>query len=84
MPCEDLSGFVFLSQSQLSTYKNSVNTFNRIQGYNSNVSTLRSQGDLTRSYYQFITSQEKNSYTQGLFLLTQSYGSGNIVVVQEN
>ena len=84
MPCQDLSGFVFLSQSQLSSYKTNVQTFNRIQTYNSNISTLRSQGDLTRSYYQFISSQEKNQFTQGLFLLTQSYGSGNIVVVQEN
>jgi hypothetical protein len=84
MACQDLSGFVFLTQSQLRYYKTSVQTFNRVQDYNSNISTLRSQGDSTLSYYQFISLEEKNNYTKGLFLLTQSYGSGNIQVVQQN
>jgi hypothetical protein len=84
MVCQDLSGFLFLSQSQLKYYRTSVQTFNRIQSYNSNISTLRSRGNLTASYYQFLTSEEKNNYTKGLFLLTQSYGSGNIQVVQQN
>jgi hypothetical protein len=84
MACQDLSGFVFLTQSQLRYYKTSVQTFNRVQDYNSNISTLRSQGDSTLSYYQFISLEEKNNYTKGLFLLTQSHGSGNIQVVQQN
>jgi len=84
MACQDLSGFVFLTQSQLRYYKTSVQIFNRVQDYNSNISTLRSQGDSTLSYYQFISLEEKNNYTKGLFLLTQSYGSGNIQVVQQN
>ena len=84
MVCQDLSGFLFLSQSQLKYYRTSVQTFNRVQDYNSNISTLRSQGDSTLSYYQFISLEEKNNYTKGLFLLTQSYGSGNIQVVQQN
>jgi len=84
MVCQDLSGFLFLSQSQLKYYRTSVQTFNRVQSYNSNISTLRSRGNLTASYYQFLTSEEKNNYTKGLFLLTQSYGSGNIQVVQQN
>jgi len=84
MGCHDLSGFFFLTESQLSYYRKCSSTFNRVQDYNSNISTLRSKGNLTASYYQFLTSEEKNQYTKGLFLLTQSYGSGNIQVVQQN
>ena len=84
MGCHDLSGFFFLSESQLRYYRTCINVFDNVQGYNSNVSTLRSNGTLTASYYQFMTTQEKNQYTKGLFLATQSYGSGNIQVVQQN
>ena len=84
MVCQDLSGFVFLNSSQLRNYRTSIQIFDRIQNYNSNISTLRSQGDLTLSYYQFISSQEKNMYTQGLYVLLESYGSGNIQIVQQN
>jgi hypothetical protein len=84
MSCQDLSGFLFLTQSQLRYYKTSVQTFNRVQDYNSNISTLRSQGDSRNPYYQFISLEEKNNYTKGLFLLAQSYGTGNIQVVQQN
>ena len=84
MGCHDLSGFLFLSGSQLTNYRTCIDVFDRVQGYNSNISSLRSKGNLTASYYQFMTTQEKNQYTKGLFLLTQSYGSGNIQVVQQN
>jgi hypothetical protein len=84
MGCQDLSGFVFLTGAQLTYYRMSVQTFNRVQDYNSNISTLRSKGNLTASYYQFLTSEEKNKYIKGRFLLTQSYGSGNIQEVQQN
>ena len=84
MGCHDLSGFFFLSGTQLTYYKNCISVFDRVQDYNSNISSLRSQGNLTASYYQFVTIQEKNQYTKGLFLATQSYGSGNIRVVQQN
>lgn len=82
----DLSGFKFLYDSQYQKYKRSATFFQQIQAFNSNVSTLRSQGQITLSYYQFPTSTQKDQYERGRFLLTQSYPnlSSIFLPVQQN
>lgn len=79
----DLSGFLFLTSSQLLKYKQAWNTFNTIQTINSNVSTLRSSGS-SLTYYQFSNNTEMTNFKQGQFLHTQSYPSMNWNTVEEN
>ena len=82
----DLSGFKFLYDSQLLKYKRSATYFQQVRAFNSNVSTLRSQGQTTLSYYQFPTTQLKDEYTKGRFLLTESYPNLSTIFlpVQQN
>jgi hypothetical protein len=82
--CSDLSGFNFLYQSQLLKYKTAWDTFNRVQAYNSNISTLRAGGQTDLSYYQFLTNQEKNAFNVGRLLHFQSFPNNNWPLVQEN
>ena len=82
--CLDLSGFVFLSSAQLLQYKQAWYTFNRVQLYNSNVSTLRYGGNLTQNYYQYVTNDEKKMFSLGQTLHTQSYPTYNWTNVQQN
>uniref|UniRef100_A0A6C0BBQ2 Uncharacterized protein n=1 Tax=viral metagenome TaxID=1070528 RepID=A0A6C0BBQ2_9ZZZZ len=72
MSC-DLSGFTQLDFSQSQTFKTAVNTFNRIQAFDSNVSTLKHIGAINQYYYNFKDYTEKNNYIQGQLLLRQSY-----------
>ena len=69
----DLSGFTQLDFSQNQAFKTAVNTFNRIQVFDSNVSTLKHIGAINQYYYNFTDYTEKNNYKQGQFLLRQSY-----------
>jgi hypothetical protein len=82
----DLSGFKFLYDSQYLKYKRSAVFFQQVQAFNSNVSTLRSQGQFTLSYYQFPTSTQKDQYERGRFLLNQSYPNLSTIFlpVQQN
>jgi hypothetical protein len=81
---QDLSGFSFMYQSQFLKYRTAWFTFNRVQTFNSNVSTLRAAGETNLSYYQFLTNQEKNNFQIGRFLHVQSYPNSNWDLVQEN
>ena len=78
MSC-DLSGFTQLDFSQNQTFKTAVNTFNRIQAFDSNVSTLKYNGAMNKYYYNFVDYAEKNNYKQGQFLLRQSYPAQNTI-----
>lgn len=69
----DLSGFKFMYFSQSQEYKNATKFFQQVQAFNSNVSTLRADGQTTLTYYQFPTQTQKAEYTKGQFLLAQSY-----------
>jgi hypothetical protein len=80
----DLSGFKFLTFSQKQEYQQAFQIFNKVQNYNSNVSTLRSAGQLNIPYYQFITNEEKTKFIQGRFLHVQSYPNSTWPLVQEN
>lgn len=80
----DLSGFKFLTFTQKTNYYEAWATFNRVQDYNSNVSTLRAAGDLGLTYYQFLTGTEKTLFLQGRSLHVQSYPNSNWEIVQQN
>lgn len=80
----DLSGFKFLTFSQKQEYQRAFQIFDKVQNYNSNVSTLRSAGQLNIPYYQFITNEEKTKFIQGRFLHIQSYPNSTWPLVQEN
>lgn len=69
----DLSGFKFMYFSQSVEYQNAARFFQQVQAFNSNVSTLRNEGQTTLSYYQFPTQTQKAQYNTGRFILVQSY-----------
>jgi hypothetical protein len=82
--CIDLSGFKFLYQSQNLEYRQAFATFDKVQLFNSNVSTLRAAGNSNLSYYQFLTNKEKTTFTKGRMLHIQSFPSSNFPLVEEN
>jgi hypothetical protein len=75
--CFDLSGFLAVPSSLKIDYQNSWRVYNRIQAYNSNVSTMRGRGDKTFSYYSYANYDEANSFTVGLYLHVQRYPASN-------
>jgi hypothetical protein len=82
----DISGFYCLSQVVFRGYQDSWNTFNRVQIYNINVSTVRSQtgGKTYQLYYQFTDFQEKSQFTNGRALHIRRYPNSNWAPVPEN
>jgi hypothetical protein len=80
----DLSGFKFLNFAQKTEYQRAFSLFNNVQTFNSNVSTLRFQGQTQLTYYQFISGEEKTKFLQGRFLHIQAYPSSNWDFVQQN
>ena len=80
----DLSGFKFLTYTQKIEYTRAFQLFDTIQNYNSNVSTLRFQGQQGLTYYQFISGEEKTKFLQGRFLHIQSYPNSNWDFVEQN
>jgi hypothetical protein len=63
----DASGFSGLTFSQNQKYKTAWDTFNRIQTFDSNVSTLNNGGASLR-YYNFSNYDEKNQFIEGQYL----------------
>ena len=80
----DLSGFKFLNFGQKQEYQRAFKLFDTIQTYNSNVSTLRFEGNSNLTYYQFISGEEKTKFLQGRFLHIQSYPNSNWPFVEQN
>lgn len=78
----DLSGILAPPQSVRVDYQTYWNTFERIQAFNSNVSTIRASGDKTPTYYQFVSTDEKLEFTNGRMLHIQRYPASNWSVVQ--
>lgn len=75
--CFDLSGIRGLSPVQYRIYQTAWNTYNRVQSYNSNISTLRHSGAKYLNYYQYVNSEEKSQYTQGQYLHVQVFPNSN-------
>jgi hypothetical protein len=69
----DISGASGLNFSQLLEYKDAWNTFNRIQNYNSNASTLINAGASDQHYYNFSNYTEKNMFNRGQLLHIKAY-----------
>lgn len=80
-----LNGILTIQQSQLYIYKQGWADFDRIQSYNSNISTLHGNGKaLTSNYYTFVSYAERNSYRTGQYLHQQQYPNSNWNSIQEN
>ena len=72
MSCFPIGKMKGLTYSQLMKYSYAVATFKRIEAYNLAVAAKRAGGDLTQSYYTFVSQLEETTYLQGLFLLVQN------------
>jgi len=80
-----LNGISNVNQSQLQIYKQAWGDYDRIQLYNSNVSTIHGNGTNTKAtYYMYVSYAEKNSFRNGQFLHQQQYPNSNWSSVQEN
>jgi hypothetical protein len=73
----DLSGFHFMSSSQLLRYRTEWDLFNTVQIYNSNVSTVNGGMSKTVPYYIFKNFNEKASFKNGQFLHQKRYPNSN-------
>jgi len=73
-----------LTFTQYNDYRTGVATFNRVETYNSNVSTLRGNGKMTMMYYEFVSYQEQTDYTLGNMILLQNNPGLVITRVQKN
>ena len=71
--CFDVSGFRYMTPTQFRIYKDAWNVFNRVQSYNSNISTLRDSGNKILNYYQFYDQNERTQYRQGQQLHSQVF-----------
>ncbi len=69
---------------QFRIYKTSWDIFNRVQSYNSNISTLRAGGQTYLNYYQFLDQQERTQYRQGQQLHAQVFPTSNWTSVPPN
>jgi len=80
-----LNGILSINQSQLQIYKQAWADYNRIQAFNSNVSTIHGNGtDIKAPYYVYVSYTEKNSFQNGQYLHQQQYPNSNWSAVQEN
>jgi hypothetical protein len=61
-----------LTFAQLMKYSDAVSVFKRVEAYNANVASLRLAGDLSQSYYEFVTTDERSQYRLGESLLVQN------------
>jgi hypothetical protein len=83
--CFDLSGYKGLSIGASLKYRQSWDTYDRIQSYNSNVSTLRGEGKgAGLTYYTFASGEEKTSFLNGQVLHVRRYPSSNWAPVTKN
>ena len=84
MPCFTLGTMKGLTFMQYSEYKTAVETYTKVESYNSNVSTLRGNGATSVTYYDFVTCLEQTKYTLGLFVLTQNNPTVTFTPVAKN
>jgi hypothetical protein len=73
-----------LPQNVYVKYKTDWNTFERIQAFDSNVSTVRATSTTNLSYYTFVDYVEKNSFKNGQYLHVLYLPNSNWNVVQKN
>ena len=73
-----------LPQTVFLKYKTDWNNFERIQAFDSNISTQRSNGSTNLSYYHFVDYAERNSFKNGQSLHVLYIPNSNWDVVQKN
>jgi len=73
-----------LSQNVLQRYRTDWNNFERIQAFNSNISTQIGQGKPSKPYYTYVDYIEKNSFKNGQYLHILYIPNSNWDVVQKN
>jgi hypothetical protein len=61
-----------LTNSQLIKYSYAVYIFRRVEDFNAKVRLERLAGDLTKSYYRFVNTDEIAQYRLGESLLVQN------------
>lgn len=71
--CFDLSGFLGLPQSLALSYRQDWNVFDKVQTFNSNVSTIRNAGNLGANYYIYKTNEERAAFLNGQQLHVKRY-----------
>jgi len=82
--CFPLGKMQALTYAQLIKYSIAVSIFKRVEAYNANVAALRLAGNLSKTYYDFLNTNEKAQYTLGLSLLVQNDPAyANYVPVQK-
>jgi hypothetical protein len=84
MSCFTLGTMKGLTFMQYSEYKSAVATYLKVEAYNSNVSTMRGNGDLSLTYYDFVSCLEQTKYKLGLYVLTQNNPRITFTPVQKN
>ena len=82
--CFDLSGFQGLPQSTVLIYQNQWYTYNRIQAFNLNISTLRQQGNKGMTYYVYSNSQEQTDFLNGQMLHARRFPNSNWAAVPKD
>lgn len=80
----DLSGFLTVTFSAKLLYQNQWDTYNRIQAYNLNVSTVRAAGDKSVQYYNYTNYDESTAFTNGQFLHVKRYPNSNWSAVSKD
>ena len=83
IPLGKMTGLTFKQYRQ---YTTAVNMFRTVELYNSNVSTLRGNGNTGLSYYTFTSNTDEANYTMGQYLLVQNdpNNASNYTAVQKN
>jgi len=74
-----ISSINSLSYNQRYEYKAAWNSFQTVELYNSNVSTLRGEGNKSLMYYQYSTCESQSQYRKGASLFFYYLGYSNIV-----
>ena len=80
----DLSGWLAVPQSTKIIYQNAWNTFERVQNINWTVSTIRSAGDTSQTYYTYVDIAEMNAFLVGRYLHVQRYPASNWLPVSKD
>ena len=84
MACCDLSGFGPLPANLRLKYIDSWNIFQTVQTYDIMVSTMRSYGDTSKSYWQFESAEQRERWRIGQSLHVKRYPTQNWEPPQKN
>jgi len=84
MPCFDLSGFGPLPEGTKIQYQTAWGIYEKVRTNDISVSTMRGNGDTSKFYFQFQTSEERNQWVNGLLLHIKRYPTSNWFLPEKN